>query len=169
MVLWELVSGGHPFQGIPQIALAQLTVFQHMRPTLPDDVPEDLKLLIERCWQPKVSARPRFEEILDELQAMKEKVEEESKAMYVPGVFLRNSSIRECSQDSNDGTKKSKIFGDRAKLTQARFSPKVQQREAATYDSSTDILSDKEESSMHLDKHVGGLILVLNDQSTAGL
>lgn len=58
------------------MALGQIIVFRHKRPSFPKDTPPAFKSLAERCWHPKPSSRPSFEEILDELQKMRETTNE---------------------------------------------------------------------------------------------
>ena len=71
MTLWELVSGGSPYKGIPQVALGQLIVFKHKRPSFPHDIPPALRNIAEMCWHPLASSRPTFETILDDLQKIR--------------------------------------------------------------------------------------------------
>lgn len=71
VTLWEMCSGQAPYRGLNHVALSHLVVFKHKRPTIPKDIPPDLQILIERCWQPAASHRPSFEAILEELQKIK--------------------------------------------------------------------------------------------------
>ena len=79
MTLWEICSGGSPYKNIPQMALGQLIVFKHKRPSFPKDTPPPFRALAERCWHPKASSRPTFQAILDELQRIKATIIEKPK------------------------------------------------------------------------------------------
>lgn len=71
ITLWELCTGLSPYKGLNHIALSHLVVMKHKRPTIPKDVPPDLGILIEKCWQPMASHRPTFDVILDDLQKIR--------------------------------------------------------------------------------------------------
>jgi len=71
ITLWELASGLTPYKGIPQVALGQLIVFRHKRPSFPNDIPAALRNIAELCWHPIASSRPSFDTVLDELQKIR--------------------------------------------------------------------------------------------------
>ena len=94
ITLWELCSGRSAYNGIPQMALGQVIVFRHKRPSFPKDTPLALIAIAELCWHPKASSRPTFQVILDELQKIKESIAER------PLPFLNTSSSGDMSQTS---------------------------------------------------------------------
>ena len=79
MTLWELITGGSPYKGLPHVALSQMIVFQHKRPCWPDSTPPEYKDLAEKCWQPDPSSRPSFDVILDDLAKMRAGVKDACK------------------------------------------------------------------------------------------
>ncbi|EAY10269.1 TKL family protein kinase [Trichomonas vaginalis G3] len=64
IVLWEIITGLQPYQGLdpPQI-IAQVMIHD-LRPPLPQTVNPGLKDLITRCWDRNPDRRPSFEEIV---------------------------------------------------------------------------------------------------------
>lgn len=67
-IVYEIVTGERPFEGFNPCKFYQM-VANGGRPELPDDVPENYKNLIERCWSQSPSDRPTFDEIVNELKS----------------------------------------------------------------------------------------------------
>lgn len=64
MLLYELLTNSIPWEGKDPLSVANAVVHK-VRPELPDDAPEALHDLIERCWSQKPSERPTFTEIYE--------------------------------------------------------------------------------------------------------
>ncbi|KAG1672489.1 hypothetical protein FOA52_002797 [Chlamydomonas sp. UWO 241] len=71
ITLWELFTGGRPFQGTPRALVGHLVTREHKRPAFPLSTPSSFRALAERCWHPEADARPTFTEILASLQALR--------------------------------------------------------------------------------------------------
>ena len=106
ITLWEMCSGQAPYRGLNHVALSQLVVCKHKRPTIPKDIPADLQILIERCWQPAPSYRPTFEAILLELQKIRSGIGGEAKPwpQSAAGDLSSEKLPMEGSQDRADLT-----------------------------------------------------------------
>eukprot|EP00359_Climacostomum_virens_P003130 CAMPEP_0204917296 /NCGR_PEP_ID=MMETSP1397-20131031/14906_1 /ASSEMBLY_ACC=CAM_ASM_000891 /TAXON_ID=49980 /ORGANISM="Climacostomum Climacostomum virens, Strain Stock W-24" /LENGTH=526 /DNA_ID=CAMNT_0052090089 /DNA_START=103 /DNA_END=1680 /DNA_ORIENTATION=+ len=63
IVLWELMSGVPPFQGITKKQLMQKVIKENYRPAIPQGLPEPLVELINLCWHAEPKDRPTFETI----------------------------------------------------------------------------------------------------------
>ena len=76
VVLWEILTRKTPFSGSRYEFDRQvkLDVLNGIRPAIPDDTSDDLKSLIEKCWQEKPKARPQFGNIVLQLQSMAREV-----------------------------------------------------------------------------------------------
>ena len=62
MTCYEVVTGNLPFQDIRGDRLEKM-ILAGERPPLPADLSEELKLLIQECWDPEPHNRPTFEEL----------------------------------------------------------------------------------------------------------
>ena len=88
MVLWEMLTRAFPFdefitqRELTYINPAGKTVFndeevkaaieqRRLRPTLPEEGPEELKLLIRQCWSHSPAKRPSFEAIVHRLAPLR--------------------------------------------------------------------------------------------------
>lgn len=69
MVLWELVSGKHPYSTISSLGVLTRKVLGGARETIPDTVPAVYRTLITACWQADPSQRPTAAVIIETLQA----------------------------------------------------------------------------------------------------
>ncbi|GMH44611.1 hypothetical protein BSKO_12563 [Bryopsis sp. KO-2023] len=72
IVMWELVSGEAPLEGVPHYVVMKKVLLDNWRPTFPSNTPESYKLLAEQCWTSLPDDRPSFEnisEILSEMRA----------------------------------------------------------------------------------------------------
>lgn len=107
ITLWELASGLTPYKGIPQVALGQIIVFKHKRPSFPRDTPPALRNLAELCWHPIASSRPSFEIILDELQKIRAELQEKPRPWLITpmGSAMGSASGPVASQDEARGSR----------------------------------------------------------------
>ncbi|GLC33295.1 hypothetical protein PLESTB_000349600 [Pleodorina starrii] len=71
ITLWEMFTGGLPYQGVPGALLGHLISREGKRPTFPPGTPAGFRELAERCWHRDVAQRPGFEEILSTLTALR--------------------------------------------------------------------------------------------------
>ena len=74
ILLWELFCAGDPFQGVPRAHLGHAITKEARRPKFPPFAPAGFVRLATRCWDPDVSQRPTFEEVLSELVRMREEL-----------------------------------------------------------------------------------------------
>lgn len=64
IVLWELLTNRMPFEGMSNLQAAYAAAFKHERPTIPDDMPQDLAFIIQSCWVEDPNVRPSFNQII---------------------------------------------------------------------------------------------------------
>ena len=68
IVLWELLTGQTPYEGIAVEKLPYLVVQENYRPIIPKDTPTELKDLIQSCWSADPSKRQSFSNIIKAFQ-----------------------------------------------------------------------------------------------------
>eukprot|EP01103_Thecamoeba_quadrilineata_P004779 TRINITY_DN1461_c0_g2_i1.p1 TRINITY_DN1461_c0_g2~~TRINITY_DN1461_c0_g2_i1.p1 ORF type:complete len:212 (+),score=28.16 TRINITY_DN1461_c0_g2_i1:497-1132(+) len=68
IVLWELYTGGIPYEGLSNQMIYSQVVHNGSRPPLPPHLAIVLKNLIGDCWHPQPSRRPCFTVILQRLE-----------------------------------------------------------------------------------------------------
>ena len=69
MILYEMMSGSVPYQGVPLKAIPGFVV-SGKRPPIPNSCPPEFKALIEKCWDSDPSKRPTARELLMELEQL---------------------------------------------------------------------------------------------------
>lgn len=67
ILLWELLTEERPYQNDDPISLPYEIVEKNHRPEIPDNVPINLKKLIEKCWDKDPKLRPSFHQIISDL------------------------------------------------------------------------------------------------------
>ena len=67
MILYELVTSDIPFKEFNANQICIVVCKNQMRPTLPENTPQELSALIKRCWDQNPEKRPSFNEILSEM------------------------------------------------------------------------------------------------------
>ncbi|KAM9973039.1 hypothetical protein ACTFIR_012410 [Dictyostelium discoideum] len=67
IVLYELLTGEEPYQGIPPMNAGILVASKGLRPELPDNCDPNWKKLVVWCWSEDPNKRPSFEEITNYL------------------------------------------------------------------------------------------------------
>tara|TARA_B100001989_G_scaffold78107_1_gene53803 strand:- start:1151 stop:2047 length:897 start_codon:yes stop_codon:yes gene_type:complete len=72
MLQYEMITLCVPFSSYSPIEVA-FSVARGRRPPLPPGLPEDLKILIEKCWNASKEVRPTFEDINKVLTVLKTK------------------------------------------------------------------------------------------------
>lgn len=70
IILWEMNSCKKPFDGLNRDAFYERIVHGGERPPLNKKWPEELKTLMNECWNPNFNARPTFSEIVARLDSM---------------------------------------------------------------------------------------------------
>lgn len=69
IMLWEMISGGFPFQAMGQHDIV-VSVVRGVRPPMPTFVTTTLWALIQQCWDGDHQKRPSFISIVGVLQSM---------------------------------------------------------------------------------------------------
>lgn len=71
VVLWQMQSGGRPFDGFHQHVVIFQVVRLRARPVFPDgdSAPAELQALVKRCWSHATDQRPSVGAVLQELTA----------------------------------------------------------------------------------------------------
>lgn len=67
MVFWEILMGKVPFDS-DHVGQILRKVFSNERPPIPDSVPTNIKLFIERCWSHNPDDRPSFSKVVEYLK-----------------------------------------------------------------------------------------------------
>ncbi|EKX47179.1 hypothetical protein GUITHDRAFT_86483 [Guillardia theta CCMP2712] len=93
VVLSEMVTGEKPYAGLNQMQIAFATVYQGQRPSLPDNIPKQLKNLIKSCWDSVPNKRPSWDKILDALRQIEDFLTDQRQVRYV-GQFSRPPKLR---------------------------------------------------------------------------
>lgn len=68
----EVLTGKDPFPGMDLITVAMSVRDKFLHPKVPDDCPEWLRELLERCWSPQPEDRPDIDEIVSIIQTHQE-------------------------------------------------------------------------------------------------
>ncbi|MES2217098.1 MAG: protein kinase [Pseudomonadota bacterium] len=68
MILWEIVTGRHPFQGLSDAEVINQLLAAKTE-TLPEDVPAIYREIIRHCWQQDLSLRPTLKNIIKLVEA----------------------------------------------------------------------------------------------------
>lgn len=72
IVLWELITGNLPFQGMTAVAAAWAVVNRGLRPAIPTDCAPALAQIMTRCWDVSPEVRPPFSEVVQLLEEAQE-------------------------------------------------------------------------------------------------
>jgi serine/threonine protein kinase len=73
IILWELVAGKKPFEGLNRDLFYERVVHGGERPIIRSKWPKDLSTLMSQCWDADISNRPTFREIATRLAGLLEK------------------------------------------------------------------------------------------------
>ncbi|XP_047094912.1 probable LIM domain-containing serine/threonine-protein kinase DDB_G0286997 isoform X2 [Lolium rigidum] len=71
LVLWELVSGSMPYEGMTPLQAAFAVVNKNLRPVVPSNCPTPVQQLMEQCWSVQPDKRPEFSQIVKTLENLK--------------------------------------------------------------------------------------------------
>lgn len=80
IVLWEIVTGDHPFRNLTFVQLAYSVVQKGLRPEIPARVPEKLATIMQNCWHASPEKRPEFKEVVEQLELFQEESKKSSTA-----------------------------------------------------------------------------------------
>ncbi|RHZ70945.1 hypothetical protein Glove_264g15 [Diversispora epigaea] len=67
IIAYEMVTGFPPYPDIPHDEDLAIKICNGLRPKIPFHTPKLITRMIMRCWDARVTHRPTFEELLDEL------------------------------------------------------------------------------------------------------
>ncbi|KAI8469616.1 MAG: hypothetical protein J3K34DRAFT_521983 [Monoraphidium minutum] len=84
VLIWELYTGGRPFQGLSRDGVIDAVLLRGARPRLPTATPRPLAALAAACWAASPADRPNFDEIAAELQQMSSALHAQSDAAAAP-------------------------------------------------------------------------------------
>ncbi|KAG0624568.1 hypothetical protein M758_3G257300 [Ceratodon purpureus] len=102
IVCYEILTGELPFSTTSSPRDVKKMVLDGGRPPLPYECPVTLKRLIERCWSPDASKRPRFDDICSELRYLKYLLLMPSALKNVPRPALENPVYRHVPLSGHD-------------------------------------------------------------------
>ncbi|RHZ77237.1 hypothetical protein Glove_184g61 [Diversispora epigaea] len=68
IIAYEIVTGFPPYPDIPHDNDLAMKICNGLRPKIPFHTPKSITRMIMRCWDARVTHRPTFEELLDELK-----------------------------------------------------------------------------------------------------
>jgi serine/threonine protein kinase len=71
IILWQMASNKVPFDGLNRAEFLQRVAQGNERPPLSSSWPVGFRNLLEKCWHPNAIERPNFDEVLNDLQALK--------------------------------------------------------------------------------------------------
>lgn len=63
VAVWEVFSGKQAWQGLHYGVVVERVVISKERPPVPEEMPEELQLLMCRCWDDDPALRPTFEQV----------------------------------------------------------------------------------------------------------
>mmetsp|Transcript_14493 Transcript_14493/g.21134 ORF Transcript_14493/g.21134 Transcript_14493/m.21134 type:complete len:687 (+) Transcript_14493:915-2975(+) len=69
VVLWELATRKPPYREMSGLKVSQEVVKNDLRPPIPRECKEPFKSLITSCWAREPSARPTFDEVINQLDS----------------------------------------------------------------------------------------------------
>ena len=78
LVLYFLYTQKVPFEGLSGAKAATKAAKMHSRPIFPDNIPDNWKELISKCWHKNPHIRPSTPEIIEKLQKMKDDISKSS-------------------------------------------------------------------------------------------
>jgi hypothetical protein len=61
--VWEVYCGKQAWQGLHYGVVVERVVISKERPPVPEDMPDELELLMRRCWDDDPLERPTFQQV----------------------------------------------------------------------------------------------------------
>jgi len=68
IVLWEMITGSIPFEGMDPIQAGIAVATGKLRPEIPVDCNKDWAAVIQKCWKENPAERPSFDQIMTTLK-----------------------------------------------------------------------------------------------------
>ncbi|CAJ0558540.1 unnamed protein product, partial [Mesorhabditis spiculigera] len=99
IVLWELLTRKVPFEGYESVFVAYSVATMGLRPPISKEWPDMLKSILQSCWQDTASERPKFTEVLKQLNELKvdlareEREEQVGLISEIAGIIRQNQII----------------------------------------------------------------------------
>ncbi|KAJ4976541.1 hypothetical protein NE237_001647 [Protea cynaroides] len=84
LILWEMVAGTIPYEGMIPVQVAYAVVNKNLRPDIPPNCPPALRALIEQCWAQKPENRPEFWQIVKVLEQFESSLTRDGTLNIVP-------------------------------------------------------------------------------------
>lgn len=72
VLLWELLTGETPYKGIDALAVAYGVAVNKLTLPIPSTCPQPWRVLMEACWRSNPHERPKFREILQQLERIRQ-------------------------------------------------------------------------------------------------
>jgi len=70
LVLWEMITLTEPFLEVDVRDMYDEIAVKGSRPPMPEDIPNSLRFLLQRCWAQKADSRPGFDEVIQFLDVV---------------------------------------------------------------------------------------------------
>lgn len=71
LILWEMLTHQPVYANVEAHTFEQMVCLDHVRPTLPDEMPDEAKQLLSRGWHPEHWKRPSAAALVGQLQDLK--------------------------------------------------------------------------------------------------
>ena len=124
VVMWELLTGLVPFDGIRNEALGGMVLYKNERPEpMPEDEGDGLVQLMQKCWEPKASARPTFNAIVKDLEPLQEERIGSGSESFEDEEAVRNrlSRAESLQRKQNAFEQEKAAFEEEKRLTKAQL------------------------------------------------
>jgi serine/threonine protein kinase len=91
IILWQMLTGETPFDGMSKAVYMERVALGGLRPSIPRDVPKDLTMLIQQCWDQDPKRRPSCTVILAALDGLINASIDNSGGLlsFIPRLFSR--------------------------------------------------------------------------------
>lgn len=91
ILLYELYTGNHAFQGVPKCDFVHEVGMGGLRPKFPPSTPPAFQMLAAKCWEETPSARPSFEQLLTDLHQLAQLLAQRSATCGMPHELMPTS------------------------------------------------------------------------------
>jgi len=94
IILWQMVTGETPFDGMSKATYIERVVMGGLRPSIPREVPKDLATLMQQCWDEDPKRRPSCMAILAALDGLMYALDNSGGLLsFIPKLFSRSSNV----------------------------------------------------------------------------
>ncbi|XP_072050075.1 mitogen-activated protein kinase kinase kinase 20-like [Amphiura filiformis] len=111
IVLWELISGDEPYEGMRPEHVVFSVAYGNKRPDIPARCPDVYKSLMKQCWEDDRNKRPTIEEIVTRLDGTDEIFGFPPAAPRKPEISSSGSTKLRVTWESPDDVGESPIIG----------------------------------------------------------